>query len=71
MYGLQSLRSMPFDGLLKRSMTGLGNLGLNSVDCICNKDHVYVSISFITFFHGSLHKLYAHFCMLIGLMVVL
>ena len=33
-----NLGSMPLDGLLNKSVAGLINLGLISVDLICNKD---------------------------------
>ena len=39
---------MLLDGLLNRSVTGLGSLGLISVYLSCNKD-IYVSISFMEF----------------------
>ena len=42
MGGLLNLGSMPLDGLLNRSVAGLGNLGLMSVYLICNKEmHIY------------------------------
>ena len=38
MGSLLSLSSMPLNGLLKRSVTGLGYLKVICVNCICNKD---------------------------------
>ena len=41
---LLNLSSIILDGLINRSMVGLGNSGLISVDLICNED-IYISIS--------------------------
>ena len=53
--GLLDISSKPHADLLKRSIAGLGSLGLIEAELICNKDthtdtHMYISISFITFF---------------------
>ena len=45
MGSLISLYSMPLDGLLKRSVLWLDNLGLIGVDLIHNKD-IYISVLF-------------------------
>ena len=62
MDGLLSLESTPLASLLNRSMARLGSPGLIGVVVISNKD-IYVSISFIPFFHCSLYEFNSCFCL--------
>ena len=45
MSDLLNLSSMPVDGLLNRSMVGLGNPGLISVDPISNEEYISALVS--------------------------
>ena len=63
-----NLGSMPFDSLLSRILARLGTPGLTHVEIIYYKD-VYVSITFIIFFHGFLENVNTCFYLFIALMV--
>ena len=79
--GLLNFGNGHLEGLLNRSISGLGRPGLISVDLISYKDiyiniyiniyiYIYISISIITFLHGSFDKFYICFCFSVALKVI-
>ena len=67
MDGLLNFGSMPFDGLLNRSVARLGNPGLIGVDLICNKDMYISELVSWYFFQSSFDKC---FCLSVAFIII-